>query len=243
LTSLAQRTGLLKNEGIEAVIPLSFTPELAGLSARRFIMLLKKYLRIRALVIGADFVLGRGREGNVDTLGALGEELGFSVVVIPPVKNGGEVISSTAIRKALTDGDMNKAGSLLGRPFSIQGQVITGTGRGRELGFPTANLEIDPKQALPAEGVYASWAYLDSQAYQSMTNIGRCPTFGGSDRTVEVYLLNYDGNLYGRELKIDIVERLRDEKRFDTVDELKKQVAEDVKQGIAILSSQGRNQA
>ena len=241
LTSLAQRTDLLKNEGIEAVIPLSFTPQLARLSARRFITLLKKHLRMRAIVIGPDFVLGREREGNADTLRTLGEELDFSVVVISPVTNGGEVISSTAIRKALTEGDMNKVRNLLGRPFSIQGRVTTGTGRGTELGFPTANLEIDPKQALPAEGVYATWAYIDDQAYQSMTNIGRRPTFGGNDRTVEVYLLNYHDNLYGRELKIDIAERLRDEKRFDNVDELKKQIAEDVKQGIAILSSQGRN--
>jgi len=243
LTSLAQRTDLLKNEGIEAVIPLSFTPELAQLSARQFINLLKKYLRMCAIVIGPDFALGRKREGNADTLRALGEELDFSVRVISPVTNGGEVVSSTTIRNALSDGDMKRVRNLLGHPFSIQGRVTTGTGRGAELGFPTANLEIDPKQALPAEGVYATWAYIDSQAYQSMTNIGRRPTFGGNDRTVEVYLLNYHDNLYGRELKIDIAERLRDEKRFDTVDELKKQIAEDVKQGIAILSSQGRKQA
>lgn len=243
LTNLAQRTDLLKNEGIEAVIPLSFTPELANLSARQFISLLKKYLRMRGMVVGPDFALGRNREGNPDTLGTLGQEMNFSVTVIPQVTNGGEVVSSTAIRKALADGDMNKVRSLLGHPFSIQGRVTTGTGRGTEIGFPTANLDIDPKQALPAEGVYATWAYIDNQAYQSMTNIGRRPTFGGNDRTVEVYLLDYHGNLYGHELKIDIVERLRDEKRFNTVDELKKQIAKDVKQGIAILSSQGRNQA
>ena len=243
LTSLAQRTDLLKNEGIEAVIPLSFTPELTQLSARQFVNLLKKYLRMCGIVIGPDFALGRNREGNPDTLGTLGQEMNFSVTVIPPVTNGGEVVSSTAIRNALADGDMNKVRNLLGHPFSIEGQVTTGTGRGTELGFPTANLDIDPKQALPAEGVYATWAYIDNQAYQSMTNIGRRPTFGGNERTVEVYLLNYHDNLYGRELKIDIAERLRDEKRFDTAEELKKQIAEDVKQGRAILNSQGRKQA
>jgi len=151
-----------------------------------------------------------------------------------------EMVSSTAIRDALADGDMKKVASLIGRSFSLQGRVTTGAGRGSELGFPTTNLDIDPKQALPAEGVYATWAHIDDKAYQSMTNIGRRPTFGGNGRTVETYILNYQGNLYGRELKIDIVERLRGEKRFDTVEELKKQIAEDIKQGRAILDGQAR---
>ncbi|MFC2021763.1 riboflavin kinase, partial [Chloroflexota bacterium] len=119
--------------------------------------------------------------------------------------------------------------------------VTTGTGRGTELGFPTANLDIDPNQALPAEGVYTTRAHIDDQVYQSVTNIGRRPTFGGNRRTVETYILNYHGDLYGRQLRIDIVERLRGEKRFDTVEELKKQITEDIKQGRAFLSSQDRN--
>ena len=153
----------------------------------------------------------------------------------------GEVVSSTAIRDALANGDMKRVTSLIGRYFSLQGRVTTGTGRGSELGFPTTNLDIDPKQALPAEGVYTTWAYIDDKAYQSVTNIGRRPTFGGNERTVETYISNYHGNLYGCELKIDVVERLRSEKRFDTAEELKRQIAEDVKQGIALLNSQGRN--
>ena len=242
LTNLAQRVDLLKSEGIEAVMPLSFTPELAQLSARQFVSLLKKYLRMVGVVIGPDFALGRNREGSPDALRKLGQELNFRVTVIPPITSNGEVVSSTTIRNALADGDMKRVRNLLGRIFSLQGRVTTGAGRGSGLGFPTANLEIDPKQALPAEGVYATWAYIDNQAYQSMTNIGKRPTFGNDDRTIEVFLLNYHGNLYGSELRIDITERLRDEKRFDTVDELKKQIAEDVERGIAILNSQGRSQ-
>ena len=153
----------------------------------------------------------------------------------------GEVVSSTAIRKALADGDMKRVVNLIGRPFSLHGRVITGSGRGIELGFPTANLDINSEQALPADGVYATWAYIDDKAYQSMTNIGKRPTFGGGERTVEVYIPNYHGDLYGHELKIDIIERLRDEKKFDTVDELKRQMVEDIKHGSAILTSQGRN--
>ncbi len=240
LTNLGEKVNLLKKEGVEAVITLSFTPELAQLSAKEFVSLLKKYLRMRGLVIGPDFALGRNREGNADALSKLGQALGFSVTVIPPVRINGEVVSSTAIRNALADGDMKRVVSLIGRPFSLQGRVTTGASRGIKLGFPTANLEIDPKQTLPPEGVYATWAYIDGKAFKSVTNIGRRPTFGGNARTVETYILNYHGNLYGRELKIDVVERLRDEKRFDTVEELKQQIAEDVKRGKAILDSRSR---
>jgi len=240
LTDLTQRINLLQNEGVEAIFTLSFTTELAQLSARQFVSLLKKYLRMRGLVIGPDFALGQNREGNADTLNTLGQDMNFSVMVIPPVMINGELVSSTAIRNALANGDMKRVLNLVGRPFSLNGRVTSGAGRGVELGFPTANLDIDPGQALPAEGVYATWAHIDGQAYQSMTNIGQQPTFGGSQRIVEVYILDYHSNLYGRELKIDIMERLRGEKQFDTAAELKKQITEDIKRGRAILNSQGR---
>jgi riboflavin kinase/FMN adenylyltransferase len=240
LTDLSQRINLLKNEGVKAIFALSFTSELAQLRARQFVSLLKKYLRMDGMVIGPDFALGQNREGNADVLRTLGQNMGFSVTVISPIMIDGEVVSSTAIRNALADGDMKRVLNLVGRPFSLNGRVTSGAGRGVELGFPTANLDIDPGQALPAEGVYATWTYIDGQAYQSMTNIGKQPTFGGSQRVVEVYILDYHSNLYGRELRIDIMERLRGEKQFDTPEELKKQITEDVKRGRAILSSQGR---
>ncbi len=240
LTSLAEKTNLLKNEGVEAVITLSFSRELAQLSACRFISLLKKYLRMRGLVIGPDFALGREREGNANNLRILGQDMNFSVTVIPPIIVNGEVASSTAIRKALADGDMKKAHNLIGRSFCLQGCVTTGAGRGTELGFPTANLDINSEQAIPAEGVYATWAYIGDKAYQSVTNIGQRPTFGGGGRTVEVYILNYHDNLYERELKIDIIERLRGEIRFDSTEALKKQIIEDIKQSRVILKSRSR---
>ncbi len=240
LTSLAQRIKLIKNEGVEAIITLSFTAELTQLSARQFANLLKKYLRMRGLVLGADFALGKDREGDADTLRRLGEDMDFTVTVILPIMVNGEVVSSTAIRNALANGDMKKVLQLIGRPFSLNGRVIKGTGRGAELGFPTANLDIDPRQALPADGVYATWSHIDNQIYQSMTNIGKQLTFGGGQRTIEVYILDYHHNLYGHELTIDLVERLRGEKQFGTAEELKKQISEDIKQGRAILTSQSR---
>ena len=237
LTDLAQRMDLIKNEGVDAIIALSFTTELAQLSTHQFINLLKKYLRMRGLVIGPDFALGKKREGDADTMSTLGKDMDFTVTVISPIMVNGEVVSSTAIRNALANGDMKRVLNLIGRPFSLNGRVTKGTGQGIELGFPTANLDIDPRQALPADGVYATWSHIDGQPYQSMTNIGKQPTFGGSQRTIEVYILDYHNNLYGHKLKIDLIERLRDEKQFGTAEELKKQIAEDVEQGRAILTS------
>lgn len=239
LTDIERRIELLRNEGVEAVISLSFTPELAKLSPQEFLGLLKKHLRMRGLVIGPDFALGRNREGNTDALHHLGQEMGFSLTVVPPLLIDGEVVSSTAIRQALAKGDMKRAQKLMGRSFSLHGRVVRGDRRGVELGFPTANVETDREQALPADGVYTSRAYIDAQAYPAMTNIGINPTFGGDRRLVEVYIMDYEGDLYGRDLAIDIIERLRGEIKFDTPEELKKQIAEDVKRGKAILEIRG----
>jgi riboflavin kinase/FMN adenylyltransferase len=241
LTSLTDRVSLLKNEGVENVIVLSFTRELARLSARQFVSLLKKYLRMKGLIIGPDFALGSNREGNTGTLSALGEEMGFSVNVVPPIVLNGEVISSTAIRNALSNGDMKRVHNLMGRLFSLHGDVVTGTGRGTELSFPTANLDVNSAQALPPEGVYATLAYINGKVHQSVTNIGKRPTFGENKRTVEVHIPGYHGDLYGQELKIDVVERLRSEIQFKSAEALKKQIAEDVEKSRAILSSKDRN--
>jgi len=239
LADLSERNNLLKNEGVDIIIPLSVSSELLQLGARQFVSLLRKHLRMRGLVVGPDFALGKHRDGDINTLCSLGQEMGFSVAVIPPVMINGEVVSSTAIRQILAGGDMGKVSRLAGRAFSLHGGVVTGSGRGVKLGFPTANLDINSEQALPADGVYASWAYIDGKAYQSMTNIGKNPTFDSGKRTVEVYVVDYRGDLYGHELKIDILERLRDEKKFSTAEELKKQIAEDVRQGKTVLNSRG----
>ena len=235
LTSLKERIRFLKGLGVEHIVTLSFTPELAELGAREFIELLKRYLRMRGLVIGPDFTLGRRRDGGVPALKALGEELDFSVEVVPPRVYQGEVVSSTAIRGALSRGDVIKVSELLGRRFTLAGQVSKGDERGKILGFPTANLIPDPEQALPADGVYATRAFLSETAYQSVTNIGIRPTFGGGQRLVEVHLLDFEGELYGQELEIELVARLRGEARFASAEELKAQIMRDVTQARAIL--------
>lgn len=236
LTSLPQKIRLLKDEGVEVIIILTFTLELAQIGAPQFIGLLQKYLKMRGLVVGPDFALGRNREGNIDALRTLEQGMNFSLTVVPLITKNSEVISSTTIRDALAEGAMRKVHDLLGRHFSLEGRVIAGSGRGTELGFPTANLDIDPAQAIPADGIYATWAYIDDQPHQSVTHIGKCPTFGETERTLEVHILDYDGELYRCKLKIDIIERLRSEQKFDTAEKLTEQIIEDVRGARAILN-------
>jgi riboflavin kinase/FMN adenylyltransferase len=241
LTDIKTRIKLLHDEGIEIIVPLSFTAHLARLDARHFIELLQKHLRMRGLVVGTDFALGKGREGDTEALERLGKEMGFTVTVVPPLKINGEVVSSTAVRDALAKGDMKRIRELTGHAFNLRGRVVAGAGRGDALGFPTANLDASSGQALPPDGVYAGLARIDGKVYRSMTNIGRNPTFGDADRTIESYLVDFHGDLYGSELQLDIVERLRDEKKFGSAEELKKQMAKDVLQGETILKSLGMN--
>jgi riboflavin kinase/FMN adenylyltransferase len=241
LSTLPEREQLLKNEGVDIVVALSFNRELAKLSARQFVSLLQKHLKMRGLVIGPDFTLGRDREGDAALLRSLGEEMGFSVTIVAPKTIDGEVASSTVIRQALADGNMEKVTRLLGRPFSLLGKVTHGEHRGTGMGFPTVNLTVDAKMALPPDGVYATRAYIGEDEFQAMTNIGRRPTFGDNkERTIESFILNYNQEIYDKEVKIEIIQRLRDEKHFDSIDELKTQIAEDVKRGTAILYTQGR---
>ena len=241
LSTLAEREQLLKNEGVDIVVALSFNRELAKLSARQFVSLLQKHLIMRGLVIGPDFTLGRDREGNAALLRSLGEEMGFSVTIVAPKTIDGEVASSTVIRQALADGNMEKVTHLLGRPFSLLGKVTHGEHRGTGMGFPTVNLTVDAKMALPPDGVYATRAYIGEEEFQAMTNIGRRPTFGDNkERTIETFILNYNQEIYGKDVKIEIIQRLREEKHFDSIDELKTQIAEDVKRGTAILNMRGR---
>jgi len=239
LTDIEERLNLLKQEGVTMVVPLSFTPELAQLSAREFTKLLQKYLKMRCLVIGEDFALGKEREGDTENLRKLSTSMNFDIVVVPPLKINGQTVSSTTIRKALAAGDMLKVSKLMGRPFDITGKVITGYGRGVSLGFPTANLEVESEHVLPPDGVYAGRAYLNGNVYQSMINIGKNPTFGVNKRTVEAHLIDYHGDLYGTDLQLDVISRIREEKKFDNIDELQKQVSEDIIRGKAILDSTG----
>lgn len=235
LTTLEERITLLRDIGADFVVPLTFGTELAALSAREFVILLQRHLHMQGLVIGPDFALGRGREGDVAWLQALGQELGFTVGVVEPIVLEGSLVSSTSIRKALTQGDMDMTSKLLGRHFRLSGQVMGGTERGHVLGFPTANIGVDSEQALPSDGVYATLGYLGDKVYKSVTNIGTRPTFGEGERTVEVFLIDFDGDIYSQNLTVELIEHLRGETKFADAKELSAQIARDVEQARAIL--------
>jgi riboflavin kinase/FMN adenylyltransferase len=235
LDDLEHRKVLLKGLGADIVIALSFTKEISYLSPRQFITLLKKYLKIRGLIIGPDFALGKGREGSAKQLGSLGTEMGFSVEKMPPFLLDGEVVSSSSIRLALSTGDIEKANRFLGRLFGLSSKVVHGDQRGRVLGFPTANMEIKKGRAIPADGVYATIARIDEDILPSVTNIGMHPTFGGDKRLVETYIIDYSGDLPDRTIRVEFVKRLREEKQFDVADRLIEQIHKDVAQARTIL--------
>ncbi|MEA1959528.1 MAG: bifunctional riboflavin kinase/FAD synthetase [Chloroflexota bacterium] len=228
ITSIEERIQMLKALGLDHVIALSFTTNLSHLGARDFITSISRHLKLRELVIGPDFALGKEREGNAEALRSLGDDLGFQVEVVPPLLYQGEIVSSTAIRGALARGEISKMNKFLGRRFTLNGQVEHGDSRGKTLGYPTANLIPVEDQALPADGVYAAYAVLDDASYNAVLNIGVRPTFRGEHRLIEVHLLNFDGDIYGQELKIELVDRLRDEMKFPGPDELKAQLIKDV---------------
>lgn len=236
LVQLEERVALIREIGIDLIVVLPFTPELSQLSAREFVQILKSSLRMCGLIIGPDFALGRNREGDIESLRSLGKELSFSVEVFPPVTMDGTVISSSIIRQYLIEGDIKRVEKLVGRRFSIKGQVVSGDRRGAKLGFPTANLRIEPEQALPSDGVYATMVYIDSRPLPAVTNIGVRPTFGGGKRFVETHVLDYSGNLLGQQLKVEFLERIREERHFATVEDLKAQIARDIEKARKIIA-------
>jgi len=238
LSNLEDRVRAFQELGMNIIAVLAFTPKVAQLSARDFMSLLKKYLKMRGIMVGPDFALGRGGEGNIDLLRALGHEMKFSVEVIPPYTINGEVVSSTLIRHALIQGDMRRVERLMGRHFYLRGKVITSDKRGRALGFPTANLDIKPQQALPSNGIYATVTQVDGKQFPSATNIGIRPTFGEGEKTVETHLLNYKGDLYGKEIRVEFVQKLRDEQRFPSPEALRIQIEKDIREAEIVLTKE-----
>jgi riboflavin kinase/FMN adenylyltransferase len=244
LTSLEERVELLRATGVGAVVPLTFTSEVAELSALDFLALLHETLDMRLILMGPDHAFGRGREGTPERVARIGDELGFEALVLPaPLAGTSGAVSATAIRAALTAGDMETVAALLGRPFAIRGPVIRGEERGRKLGFPTANIAVTPDRALPAYGVYVTRATVAGRTYASATNIGVNPTFGDERPSIETYLLDFEGDLYGRELRVAVLHRLRGEIKFTSIEALVEAIAADVEAVRAYFGAGGAEPA
>ncbi len=235
LNSPEDRLRLISEQGVDLVVPLSFTLEFSYLRAREFAEVLINSLNMKGLVVGPDFAFGYQREGTAEVLAALGEELGFTVEVVQPVSFDDLVVSSTEVRKCVEAGDMGHAAAMLGHAFTISGFVVEGDKRGRTIGFPTANIAVQPGCIVPAHGVYATWALADGRARLSATNIGVRPTFGGGARQIETHLLDYDGDLYNAKLWVAFSRKLRNEQPFSGLDALVEQLRRDVEAARAAL--------
>jgi len=230
LMTLAQKIEALEKSGIQGVAIVRFTVELSRWEPETFVKtVLVDWLRVGEVWVGADFLFGRDRSGNFSLLRALGAHYGFRAEKIDPVRYKDFVVSSTRVRRLVSEGRVDEAGALLGRHFFIDGVVVKGAGRGRELGVPTANLETK-NELLPPHGVYATAVTIDGIIYAGVTNIGLRPTFADTARSmIEVHVLDADRDLYGQTLRLGFVQRLRDERRFPDVDALKAQIDADVR--------------
>lgn len=229
LTTPQQKADLLLQLGVDYVITYPFSREASQVRAADFVDVLLKNLRLNALWVGADFAMGYKREGNLAFLQTQGQQKGFAVREIDLVANDGEKISSSAIRQAVMSGEVEKARKWLGRAYSLVGEVIHGEGRGRQIGFPTANMNVWDEQVIPANGIYAGWAWVDGQRFMAATNVGIRPTFeGASDVTVEPYLLDFDRDIYGQQIEISFEKLLRPEAKFNSIQALIEQIARDV---------------
>ena len=239
LTPLPEKHARFTALGVELVV-LPFTRELAALEPEAFVAehLVTPYAP-RWLVVGEDFALGRKRAGDVPRLRAIGESAGFEVDAVPLLVLGGEPVTSTRIRALLAEGRVAEATPLLGEPYTLAGRVVGGEKLGRTLGFPTANLQLHDEQLVPAHGIYAVWARIDGEPTWRMgaMSIGVRPTFGGHVRTLEVFLLDYAGDLYGRSLTVAFADWLRGEQKFDSVEALVTQMHRDVAEARVKLSA------
>lgn len=238
ITSLEEKIRHISNLGIDALILIPFSLDYARTTAEEFVFgFLWERLRIRKILIGQDYTFGRGKEGNEAYLTASGGRLGFEVEVLSACKVGDTTISSTRIRKALLAGDVRHAASLLGRPYNLAGEVISGRHRGVNLGYPTANIRPD-KELIPPNGVYAVHVILEGNRHQGALNIGFNPTFADRKRSIEVHIFDFNENIYGRRLDLLFVERLREEVRFASPGELIAQIDRDIARVREILQAE-----
>lgn len=240
LTTPAEKRELLAQTGLEYAVFLPFTDALRRYPARRFVEeILLDRLGMSELVVGYDHGFGRGREGDVETMREIGAEAGFEVDVVEAVEDGPAAVSSSRIREALAAGDVRGAARGLGRPYSISGSVVRGDRRGRELGFPTANLSVpDPTKLIPRDGIYAVRAVVRGASHPSLLHLGPRPTFVEAAPTLEAHLLDWSGDLYGMHLQVEFVERLRDIQAFGSAEELGGAMQDDERAARAVFAAE-----
>jgi len=236
LVPIRERLKLLESEGVDVVACYTFTKDIAKISAKDFVTdILVGKLNLKHLIVGPDFSFGRKREGNLDLLIKMGKEYDFDTEVVETALIDGEIVSSTSIRNLLREGKMVKAGKFLGYNFYIEGQVKEGERRGRRIGFPTANLDTD-WDILPKIGVYATLAHVDDRILNSITNVGYRPTFGNHELLVETHIFDFNEDIYKKRIKVEFVDRVRDEQKFNGPEDLVEQIKRDIERVKTIFS-------
>ena len=222
ISTAADKLERLAEAGLDEIVVVPFTPELSRWSPEAFMRWLNELTGLRELWVGEEFALGKNRTGTVERLTEIGASLGFRVVAVPRLTNGEEIVSSSRVRDAVMAGDVATARRLLGRPFRVTGEVVHGQHLGRSIGFPTANVAPPPGLAPLADGIYAAWAWLpdDTAPRPAVAYVGNRPTVDGGERMVETHLLDFDGDLYGQTLATDLLERIRPDARFASLDDL-----------------------
>jgi len=231
ITSLEHRLVLFEQLGVDISVVLEFSRKIAEISAEDFITkIIHEWLGARVVVLGFNCSFGKNRRGNASMVCDFARKYGFEVITCDPVEFEGEITSSTTIRKEIIQGNLQKAKGMLGRRVSVFGMVIKGSGRGKGLGFPTANLNLH-HEIKPPSGVYATKAYLDGREYNAITNIGNCPTFEkntqNDEPVVEVHIIDFNESIYGKDLEVQFLYKLREETKFKNADELKRQLERD----------------
>ena len=240
ITPLSKKIALIEETGIDVLIIVPFTQEFGLVEADEFIKgILVDHLKIKGLVIGYDFRFGRAGKGDTLLLKEYGSKYGFTVDVVEQITIDREKVGSNKIRILVRNGDVAGAGHLLGRPYSLGGQVVSGMSRGREIGFPTVNLRTD-HSLVPGNGVYVTQLEHDNEKYGSVTNIGYNPTFGNAERTIETFILDFQGSLYGCNITLHFLKRIRDEVKFGSVQELVKRITADVGEAKAYFQARDK---
>ena len=237
LTTPDERAELLGSFDVDAVITQTFSREFANQTAEQFMHQVVQSVGLRCLFIGYDTALGRGREGNAARLTEIGKQLGYTVQTVPPLRDKKGIISSTRIRQSIAAGQLSAATDDLGHYYAISGQVIHGDGRGHRIKVPTANIEVPQIKVLPAYGIYACWAWVDGQKYRAATNVGVRPTFTPDlpAPTIEAFLLDFNRDIYGQQVKLEFAAYLRPEEKYPTVEALVQQIRVDIDHTREIL--------
>ncbi|MCH5186411.1 MAG: bifunctional riboflavin kinase/FAD synthetase, partial [Oscillospiraceae bacterium] len=226
---------ILERTGVDFVYLRKFDKDFMERTPLEFVRFLRTCLKIRGICVGYDYRFGHKAEGDTELLKKLGKIYGFEVSVAECIRNNGQIVGSTLIRRLINEGKPEEAARLLGRNFFVEGTVAEGLQNGRKMGYPTANVDFDPRMAVPFDGVYAGYTYVDSVKYKSVINIGNNPTFNGKKITLESHIIDFDEDIYTKYVRVEFVARIRGEKKFDGPDELKRQISLDLETAERLL--------